>query len=195
MSAVAKTQLTEAQYLARERAANFRSEFLRGEVFAMAGASFAHNRIKENTGWELNRQLRGGPCFVLSSDQRVKVSATGLYTYPDLLVICGEPQFEDAVHDTLLNPRLICEVLSDSTEAYDRGAKFTHYRQIASLQEYLLIAQDRPLMERFHRQPEGSWLFSEAASLDAVLPLASVDARLALADIYLGVELPENPGR
>src|SRR5687767_5708093 len=116
MSVAAKPLLTEAQYLARERAAEFRSEFLRGEVFAMAGAKYAHNRVKANTEHRLASQLEGGPCFVLSSDQRVKVLGTGLYTYPDIVVVCGQPEFEDSVKDTLVNPRMIVEVLSESTE-------------------------------------------------------------------------------
>ena len=143
MSAAQKTLLTPAEYLARERAAEFRSEFYRGEMFAMSGASWAHSVIKDNLAWETRNQLQGGPCRVVTSDLRVKVSATGLYTYPDLLIVCGEPEFEDEVFDTLLNPRVIVEILSDSTEKYDRGTKFTQYRQLSSLQEYVLVAQDR----------------------------------------------------
>jgi Uma2 family endonuclease len=148
MAVVTKRLLTEAEYLARERAASIRSEFLRGEMFAMSGARYPHNRVKENAARNVGNQLQGGPCFVLSSDQRVKVSSTGLYTYPDILIVCGPPEFEDSVLDTLLNPRVIFEGLSESTEAYGRGAKFAHYRQLTSLEEYVLISQDRPLVER-----------------------------------------------
>jgi Uma2 family endonuclease len=126
MAVVTTPLLTEAEYLAPERAAEFRSEFLRGEMFAMSGGKYPHNRIKSNTEYQLSRQLVGGPCFTLSSDQRVKIPRTGLYTYPDIVVVCGTPEFEDSVYDTLLNPRVISEVISDSTEAYVRGAKFAH---------------------------------------------------------------------
>jgi len=194
MSVAIKPLLTEAEYLARERAAEFRSEFLRGEVFAMAGAKYHHNRVKANTEYRLANQLEGGPCFVLSSDQRVKVPRTGLYTYPDIVVVCVQPQFEDSVHDTLLNPRVIFEVLSESTEAYDRGAKFGHYRQLASLEEYVLVSQDRPLVERYLRQSDGTWVLTAVSGLEGTLSLASVEARLALADLYAGVELTESPG-
>src|SRR5438094_499662 len=141
MSTVSKRLLSPEEYLAQERRAEFRSEYLRGEVFAMAGASYEHTRIKDNFSREIGNQLKGGPCFVLTSDMRVKVNATGLYTYPDAVIVCEQGRFEDANVDTLLNPRVIVEILSDSTEAYDRGGKFGHYRQIASLQEYVLVAQ------------------------------------------------------
>lgn len=195
MSAVPTPVLTPEQYLARERAAEFKSEYLRGEVFAMAGASYVHTRVKENVARQAGNQLQGTPCFVLSSDQRVKVSSSGLYTYPDVLIVCGEPQFEDAHVDTLLNPRVIFEILSDSTEAYDRGAKFAHYRRLPSLAEYVLVAQDRPLVERYARQNDGTWLLTAASELAASLDLASAPVRLTLADVYAGVELPANPGR
>ena len=195
MSAVAKFLLTPEQYLARERESDFRSEYLAGDMFAMAVARFQHNLIASNLAFQLRRQLDGGPCKVLSSDQRVKVSATGLYTYPDVLVVCETPEFEDRLLDTLLNPRVICEVLSESTEAYDRGAKFVHYRQLPSLQEYLLVAQDRPLIERFLRQPDGTWVLSACSALTETMELASISAILSLANIYQGVELVENPGR
>ncbi len=122
---------------------------------------------------------------------RVKVEATGLYTYPDIAIVCDEPRFEDAVFDTLLNPRVLVEVLSDSTEKYDRGAKFGHYRQIPSLQEYVLVAQDQPLVERYVRQPDGSWLLTVFEGLSQTFAFTSVPARIALADIYRGITLAE----
>ena len=151
MSAVPKGFLTPQEYLAQERRAELKSEYYRGEVFAMAGATFEHTLIKDNFAREAGNQMKGRPCVVLTSDMRVKVDPTGLYTYPDAAIVCDGPRFEDNVFDTLLNPQVVMEVLSDSTEKYDRGAKFRHYRQIASLKEYLLVAQDRPLVERYTR--------------------------------------------
>src|SRR5438876_6356830 len=184
MSALPKTKLTPAEYLAIERKAEYKSEFYRGEMFAMAGATEEHCLIKDNLAGEARNQLKGGPCRVVTSDLRVKVDPTGLYTYPDVVIYCERPQFEDKVLDTLLNPRAIVEVLSESTEAYDRGDKFRHYRQISSLQEYVLAAQDRPLVERHVRQPGGSWLMTEFAGLDGVLEFASVPARVPLVEVY-----------
>ncbi len=158
MSANPKKPLTPQEYLARERLAEFRSEYYRGEVFAMAGASMQHTLIKDNLAAEARGQLKETPCRVMTSDMRVKVDVTGLYTYPDIAIVRDEPQLEDDVFDTLLNPRALVEVLSDSTEKYDRGTKFAHYRQIPSLQEYVLIAQDRLLMERYVRQADQSWV-------------------------------------
>src|SRR5207302_572820 len=142
MSAVPKPLLSPQEYLARERLADFRSEFYRGEMFTMAGGSPRHSLIKTNLLGELRNALKGRPCTAYDSDLRIRVSATGLYTYPDASVLCGELQFDDEHRDTVLNPALLAEVLSDSTEAYDRGKTFTHYRQIVSLQEYLLVSQD-----------------------------------------------------
>jgi Uma2 family endonuclease len=195
MSSVSKTLLTPLEYLARERKAEFRSEFYRGEMFAMAGASWEHTLIKDNTAHEARKQLDEGPCRVLTSDLRVKVDATGLYTYPDIIIVCDEPRFEDRILDTLLNPRCLMEVLSDSTEKYDRGAKFKHYRQVPSLQEYVLIAQNEALVERHVRQPNGDWLMTEFRGLEQTLGLTSVPAKIALTDVYRGVEFPQNAGR
>ena len=165
MSANPKKLLTPQEYLARERLAEFRSEYYRGEVFAMAGASWEHTLIKDNLAAESRGQLKQGPCHVLTSDMRVKISGTGLYTYPDIAIVCDKPQFEDGEFDTLLNPRALVEVLSDSTEKYDRGAKFAHYRQIPSLQEYVLVSQDRVLMERDPRCADGSWVLTVFADV------------------------------
>ncbi|HEV3119023.1 MAG TPA: Uma2 family endonuclease [Gemmataceae bacterium] len=191
MSSASKSRLSPQEYLAQERLASFRSEYLRGEVFAMAGASYEHTLIKDNLAGEARNQLKNGPCHVLTSDMRVKVDATGLYTYPDVAVVCDEPQFEDAAVDTLLNPRAIVAVLSDSTEKYDRGAKFGHYRQLASLQEYVLVAQDRPLVERYVRQPDGSWLLMAFEGMSQVFAFTSVPVHIPLAEIYSGVTFPD----
>ena len=190
MSSVPKTLLTPQEYLARERAAAFKSEYYRGEMFVMSGASWEHTLIKDNVAQRARNQLDDGPCRVLTSDLRVKVDATGLYTYPDVLVVCEKPQFEDNMFDTLLNPRCLVEVLSDSTEKYDRGTKFAHYRKVPSLQEYILIAQDEPLVERHVRQPDGGWLMTEFRELTQVFPFTSIPVKIALADIYRGVEFP-----
>jgi Uma2 family endonuclease len=191
MSTVPKPLLTPQEYLARERLADFRSEFYRGEMFAMAGASWEHTLIKDNMAGETRNQLKNGPCRVLTSDMRVKVSTTGLYTYPDILVVCDEPQFEDRVMDTLLNPRIIVEVLSDSTEKYDRGIKFGHYRQLASVQEYVLVAQDRPLVERYVRQADDSWVLTAFSDLKQTFAFGTIPVKVALEEIYRSVEFPE----
>jgi Uma2 family endonuclease len=127
----------------------------------------------------------------MTSDMRVKVESTGLYTYPDIVICCDQPSFEDKVFDTLLNPRVIIEVLSDTTEKYDRGVKAQHYRQIESLQEYVLVSQDRPLIERYVRQPDGDWLLTEIAGLDRVFEFASVPASAQMSEIYRDVTFPE----
>src|SRR5262245_43536987 len=193
MSTASKRLLSPREYLDQERRAEFKSEYLRGEVLARKRASYWHTLVKDNLAGEAGNQLKNGPCRLLTSDMRVKVEATGLYTYPDIAIVCDEPQFEDDVFDTLLNPRALVEVLSDSTEKYDRGAKFGHYRQIPSLQEYVLVAQDQALVERDVRQPDGSWLLTVFEGLDQTFALASMRARIRLADIYGGIAFPEKP--
>ena len=188
-----KPRLTPEDYLAIERSAEFKSEYFDGEIFAMAGASRAHNSIVLNTGSEIRQHLKNRSCKAYVNDMRVKVNPTGLYAYPDVIVVCGKEQFEDTHLDTLLNPTLIIEVLSDSTEAYDRGRKFEHYRHLDSLVEYVLIAQQRPHVESFRRQSDQHWLLTECSGLDATLRLQSIDCDLALAEIYAKVELSESP--
>ena len=168
MSSERKTRLSPEEYLALERKAEVRSEYLDGDMVAMSGGSREHNLIVTNLVSELRLQLKGRPCEVYPSNMRVKVSATGLYTYPDVVVVCGEPTFEDESVDTLLNPTLIIEVLSDSTEAYDRGGKFAHYRKLASLMEYVLIAQTKPHVEYYVRQPDNRWLLAETNNLSTL---------------------------
>ena len=164
MSSHAETHYTPEEYLALERQAPCKSEYYAGEIFAMAGASRWHDLTVTNVLRELSLQLKGQPCTTYPSDMRVKVSPTGLYTYPDVIVVCGEAQFEDHQQDTLLNPTLIVEVLSESTEAYDRGGKFTHYRKLPSLVEYVLITQTKPHIEHYVRQSDNRWLLAEADS-------------------------------
>ncbi len=188
MSLQAQQRYTPEEYIALERQATSKSEYYAGEIFAMAGASRWHNLIVVNVLRELSLQLKGRPCAVYPSDMRVKISSTGLYTYPDVTVVCGDAQFEDTPQDTLLNPTLIVEVLSESTEAYDRGGKFAHYRKLPSLLEYVLIAQTKTHIEHYVRQPDDHWLLAEAEQIHDTIMLASIDCRLALAEVYDKVE-------
>lgn len=191
MSRPAEQFITAADYLALERQAATKSEYLNGQIYAMSGASRNHNRITVNLTRRLGNQLSGKPCEPFSGDMRVKVSPTGLYTYPDVVVACGESRFEDDHVDTLLNPTVVIEVLSDSTEAYDRGDKFAHYRALESLTDYLLVAQDKPRIEHYSRQPDGQWLYSVADGLDARIEVAAIDCALALVEVYERVEFPD----
>ena len=194
MASAAQQLLTEQEYLALERAASTKSEFLAGRMFAMAGGKRSHNLIAINVSTALNTQLDDRPCQVYPSDMRVKISATGLYTYPDVSVVCGEEVFEDEEEDTLLNPTLIVEVLSKSTEAYDRGDKFAQYRLLESLREYVLIAQDQVRVERYSRPAgESEWRLAEARDLAESMVLASIGCELPLSAVYRKVKLP-GPG-
>lgn len=190
-SPVFKPRLTAEQYLALERVAEFKSEFINGELVAMAGGGAPHSIIALNVGGELRARLRGSSCQPYNSDMRVNVDATGLYTYPDVAVVCGESRFpNDGRRDTLLNPTVIIEVLSPSTEAYDRGAKFAHYQCLESLREYVLIAQDQPRVEHFARRQENEpneWLLTVATGLDARIMFPVLGVELPLAEIYQGV--------
>jgi Uma2 family endonuclease len=187
MSADAKPFLTEEQYLEIERNAETKSEFLNGEMFAMSGAQRAHNALVWNAIGLLFQRLKT-PCQGFPSDMRVHIPATGLYTYPDLVVACGELTFRDKHVDTLLNPTLIIEVLSRSTEAYDRGRKFEHYRTIPSLKEYLLIASDRVRVDLHARQPDDRWLQTSAGAIDDSIALTSVSCELPLQELYRMIE-------
>jgi Uma2 family endonuclease len=179
-----KNHVTPEEYLAFERAAEYKNEYFDGEIFAKTGASLKHNRITLNIGSELNNQLKERKCQAFTSDMRVHVPATGLYTYPDVVVVCGEPQLEDEHFDTLLNPVLIVEVLSRSTARYDRTGKFSDYRSISSFAEYLLVSQDEYRVEHYARQPDGRWLLTEYRSREDTLALDSIGCRLSLAEIY-----------
>jgi Uma2 family endonuclease len=193
MSTLSKPYLTPEQYLEIERKAEFKSEYYQGEMFAMSGARRAHNLITTNAVRELSQQLLGGPCEVYPGEMRVKVSSTGLYTYPDVVVVCGEPQFLDDTFDTLLNPRVLIEILSESTEAYDRDKKFELYRSLDSLAEYVMISSMRVRVERYTRQPDGTWNYSSKASLEDSIDLKSVGCHLRLADVYIKVPFPQPP--
>lgn len=184
--------LSTEEYLARERRAEFRSEYFKGETFAMAGASRPHNRIVTNVSRLLDTQLLNRECNVYSNDMRVKIAKIQKYTYPDVVVTCGKENFEDAEVDTLLNPILLVEILSASTEAYDRGKKFQHYQFLESLREYILITQDAVRVEQYVRQNNKTWTYIEYQNLDDVIRLESIDCELALREVYLKVsELAE----
>lgn len=176
--------ISPQEYLKRERQAEYKSEYLNGEIFAMTGASRKHNLITTNLSTTLNQQLKGTPCEVYSSDMRVNVRFNGLYTYPDVVVVCGEPQFEDGHVDTLLNATVLVEVLSQSTERDDRIAKTTYYRTIDSLTEHLLVAQEEVRLEQCVKQENGEWLVLYYSSLDNIVDLKSIGCSLALRDVY-----------
>ena len=184
MSQPAEQFITPADYLVLERKALIKSEYLNGRIYAMSGASLQHNRIVAGLAVTVGNQLRRKSCEPFFGDMRVKVSPTGLYTYPDVVIVCGELRLEDQAFDTLLNPTVIIEVLSDSTEKYDRGEKFAHYRALDSLTDYLLVAQNQPRIERFNRQAEGHWLYSVADGLDAQMNVGEMDCVLRLNEIY-----------
>jgi Uma2 family endonuclease len=190
--AAAAKLMTVEEYLAFERASEERHEYFRGEVFAMSGASLAHTRIAGNIAGALWSTLRDGPCEALPMDMRVRVPATGLYTYPDVSVVCGGAELEDAHHDTLLNPRVIFEVLSESTESYDRGRKFDNYRTIPTLLEYVLVSQTEALVEHYARQKDGTWVLRVLRAGD-VLALPAVGCEIAVDEIYLRVFEPTAP--
>jgi Uma2 family endonuclease len=181
--------MTPEEYLAREREAEYKSEYFDGEVFAMSGASPEHNQIVTNIVGELYAKFKKRPCRVYANDIRVKVSSTGLYTYPDVVAMCNKPSFDDEQKDTLLNPTVIIEVLSDSTANYDRGNKFKHYRTLDSLVEYILIAQDECHIEHYVRQANHQWLLLETNDLQETIELPAINCHLALSDIYDKVEI------
>lgn len=182
-SLAAETLFTPEEYLVSERKATLKSEYLNGEILAMSGASNAHNLITLDIGTELNIQLRERECLVYTNDMRVRTSPMGSYFYPDVVVVCGEPQFEDNVFDTLLNPILVIEVLSPSTEVYDKGEKFRHYQELTSLREYVLVSQDRVSVEQY-RLLKTQWVQTEFRAPEDVLPLVSIGCELSLRDIY-----------
>jgi len=178
--------LSPEEYLELERKAKYKSEYYDGVVFAMSGATMAHNLIAMNAVTELNLQLKNKPCFVFGSDMKVR-SSRSRFHYPDVSVICGDVKFHDKRKDVYTNPVLIIEVLSDSTAAYDKGNKFLSYQQIESLQEYVLISQEKPLVEKYLRQTNGNWLYSKVEGMRRVVHLSSVNCRLRLADVYAKV--------
>lgn len=181
--------MTASEYLVFERSSEEKHEYYRGEIFAMGGASRAHNTISLNIGSEFRQLFRDRDCVAFVADMRVKVSTTGKYAYPDVVVTCEEARFEDEYLDTLVNPQVIVEVLSKSTESYDRGRKFEFYRRIESLSDYVLVSQDRIAAEHFWRHEDGTWQMRGLQALDERLELSTADCGLALKDIYHKVDL------
>ena len=188
-------RITETEYLDLERHAEFKSEFFAGEVFALSGGTPLHSQIATNLAAELRNQLKGKRCVPYNSDLRLKVEASGLLTYPDLSVVCGPLQLATGTDDTVVNPTVIVEVLSDSTEAYDRGKKFENYRLMPSLREYLLVSQKEPRIDQFIRQENEQWLLREAAGLEATLALPVLEIKISLAEVFAGVEFAPAPIR
>lgn len=189
------------EYLARERTAEYKSEFLDGVTYPlhrdaawnMAGASRAHNRVNENLSGELHARLKGTSCQSFSRDLRVRVGPTGPSYYPDLVVVCGEPEYAEADPDALVNPLVIVEVLSDSTAGYDRQYKFRQYGRLPSFREYVLVAQDAAVVERLVRRDDGTWASARAEGLAAELAFETIPVRVPLSDIYAGLTFPAGP--
>jgi Uma2 family endonuclease len=190
MSAIPKTHFTESEYLALERAADYRSEYYRGEIFAMAGASNEHNLIVNNLNFHLFTHLRGRGCRMYTFEMRLRINATRLYTYPDAMIVCGKSLYADDYVDTIVNPLIIVEVLSDSTESYDKGKKFDHYRQVPTVQEYILISQEIRQIERRVRVSASEWRLQVYDGLESVLPLDAIETSITLAQVYLDIEFP-----
>ncbi len=197
MSAMPKPRkLTAIEYLAIEEKAEFKSEFFDGEMFVMSGATVWHNIIKDNIVGELHGKLKGGPCFTMSSDMRLNVTPTGLYTYPDLVIVCGRVEFDPLNANTITNPTVVVEVLSPSTETYDRGAKFRKYQKLASVKEIVFVSQDLPVVEVYARQSDGRWVLSTYDDPAGSFALSSVAVTVLLADVYRNVEFPpESPSQ
>jgi Uma2 family endonuclease len=190
MSSLPKQTYTPEEYLALERKAGYKSEYLDGQITAMTGASRAHNIINTNLVRILGTELADEPCELYAADMRVRVGYHHSYVYPDVVIACGSPTFEDVELDTLINPTIIIEVLSPSTEIYDRGSKSARYRQIDSLQEYLLVAQDRPAIEHYFRR-DNEWSIADIQGLDGQVELPSINCTVFLSDIYQKVNLPD----
>ncbi len=187
MSAQPVARITPEEYLEAERKAEFKHEYFDGEVFAMSGGTFPHGTIITNFASALWNALKGRSCTVTSNDIRLRVGSGLLYTYPDILVVCGEPKFVDDQKDTLQNPTLIVEVLSPSTEGHDRGLKFRQYRTIESLREYAVVSQYEPRVEKFRLQPAGEWLMTECVGLEGTCRFESVNCEVAMSEIYYNV--------
>ena len=179
-----KSYVTPEEYLAFERAAEYKNEYFDGEIYAMTGASRRHNLIAGNIFTALNNQLRDKPCEAYISDMRVRIPAANIYTYPDVVVACGQPEFEDAEVDTLLNPVLIVEVLSKSTASYDRVAKLGYYRTLPSLAEYLIVAQNERHITQHTKQADGRWILADVREAEGRVELPSVGCVLSLSDVY-----------
>ena len=194
-STPAQRRFTVEEYFRIERDSTEKHEYRDGEIVSMAGGTVAHSRIIANCIQTLGNRLRGGPCAPFESNLRVRIARRTLYSYPDVPVICGPPELDpdDTRGETVTNPRLVVEVLSPSTESYDRRTKFDRYRQLESFREYVLVSQDMPRVETFFRHDDGTWVFAVATGPDAVIRLSSLGIDLPLAEVYAGVEFPPPP--
>ncbi len=190
MTALPKRKLTAAEYLEIDRKAEIRSEFYDGVMYEMHRVGIDHNSIKQNLVGELGSHLKGGPCRSLSSTQRVYIERTGMFAYPDILVVCKPIELAGCDANTIVNPRIIFEVLSPSTERYDREVKLRHYGQIESLQEYILVSQDIPQIHRLVRQADGTWSLKVFHGIEETFSLTSLPIEIPLADVYSNVEFP-----
>ena len=193
--------LTVDEYLAIERAADERHLYLDGEIFAMAGESLPHGQITANLLISVGVQLKGTSCQALIKDTKVRSglapmpghSTKGMFSYPDIVVVCGEVEFHDAYKDIILNPKAIIETLSDSTEAFDRGEKFTRLQECnPTLTDYVLVSQHKPRMEHFHKQPDGTWSYALHSGLDAIVVIATINVTMKAVDVYDRVEFPKD---
>jgi len=182
----ARLRMTEEEYLAFERASEEKHEFVDGEIFAMSGGTYEHNTIAQSVGSVLRGALLGRSCTVQNANMKVHIPSTGRFVYPDVTVVCGRPEFKDDKRDVILNPRVIVEVLSPSTELYDRGDKFANYRTISSLRHYIMVAQDKPLVEVYTRQDDGSWALREYEA-GAQAALLAIDCTIDVDQVYLGI--------
>ena len=188
MSSLARPRYTPEQYLEIDRKAEHRSEYVNGEILAMAGASREHNRITLNIGTSLTLQLRGTPCEPFATDLRVKGLKTSSFLFPDAVVGCAPLEFEDDTLDILLNPVVVMEVLPPTTQSNDRGWKFAHYRRLATLKDYVMLSQYRPFVEHYTRRSDDQWVLTEVRGMDGVLRLPSIGCELPLSEVYERVE-------
>ncbi|MBW3623020.1 MAG: Uma2 family endonuclease [Armatimonadetes bacterium] len=183
-------RFTPEEYLALEREADHKSEYYFGMIYAMAGSSSEHSAITANLTIAVGSSLRGTPCRPFSNDLKVRTTPDGLYTYPDLTLVCGEPRYHDERRDVLVNPTVLFEVLSPSTEAYDRGKKFQQYREIESLQGYVLVSQDAPVIEVYTRQQGNDWRYTSVQGREGIVRIDPLNGEVPLADVYEGVAFP-----
>lgn len=188
MSTQKVRKISEKEYLEIERKAEFKSEYYNGEMFSLAGASLEHNRISKNITKTLNNQLNNKPCESFQSDLKIKEQSSGVFTYPDIVVVCGEPEFYDKEKDTIVNPIVLMEVLSPSTEGYDRGFKFELYRKIKSLKAYVIISQKQVSIEYYTRNSDESWNLKEYNDKNQSIEIKSIDCLLDLNEVYYNVK-------
>jgi Uma2 family endonuclease len=187
-TAPSRRRITVAEYVARERDSLEKHEYYRGEVFAMAGASPRHNRIAGNTYGELHAQLKGKPCKPSNSDQRIRIEEADLSTYPDVSVICGKMEVSSADTIAATNPVVLFEVLSKSTESYDRGPNFELYQQTSTLRQYVIVEQASAKVVTYERDDDGAWRYKLLVGMEQTLELPAIGCRLPLADVYRDVE-------